>query len=317
MFSFIILVSISQAQTDQHERWENGVSNSWTLPQAPKVELDELKSRWKLIEEELKSTTNEYAGTYCIGGDMRGSIVRWAPKSGFVYVYTYEWLDLIGFSYGKVIINPSEITFTFERGQQFKNEFGDTITIPQHWIPARWKRNNYLIPTDDIAEFGNYVAGFGKYNDFNGPCCEFTPFFVDTAKSGSQESERPIVPSEYEHLIKQPIETTIKSVGRKKLVKNYGSEGELYSNLHLKASLLPVQINAGKKQGVKRGLLFHLVDAPIGQYLKIIRVGLAFSEGVIVRDIDENGERCFDLETGESKQCPPVLAGTKVTTSPL
>lgn len=68
---------VLDAQVDQYERWENGISNSWSLPNAPKKEIEELKSRWKAIEEELKSTNNDFAGTYRVGGEMRANVLRW------------------------------------------------------------------------------------------------------------------------------------------------------------------------------------------------------------------------------------------------
>ena len=314
------LATVSEAQTEQDERWENGLSNfSWSLPNAPKEELDALKSRWKAIGDELKRTTNEFAGTYRDGGDMRGSMLRWAPESGFVYVYVYEWLDVLDFSYGKVTVTPTEIIFTVEREQRTENSNNQRRTTPLRWVAARWKRNNYLIRVDEMTDFGNYVAGFGEYNDFNGPCCEFTPFLINEAKADLRvKSERAVVPKEYEFFLKQPIEATIRAVGRRRVLKDYGSEGELYSHLHSRASLTTVRINAGQNQGVKRGMLFRLVDVSrdYGQYLKITRVGATFSEGVVVRDVDDEGKETYYDDSQQKKTFSPVIAGTKVTTSP-
>ena len=315
------LAAVAEAQTEQGgERWESGVSNSsWSLPEAPKEELDALKSRWKAIEDELKTTTNEFAGTYRDGGDMRGNVLRWAPQSGFVYAYVYEWLDVIDFSYGKVTVTPTEIIFTVEREQRTENFNNQRRTTPLRWVAARWKLNNYLIRADEMTNFGNYVAGFGAYNDFNGPCCDFIPFLVSDAKADPRlKDERAVVPKEYEFFLKQPIEAKILHVGHRRIVKDYGSEGELYGHLHLRASLTTVRINAGQHQGVKRNMLFRLVNVPrdSAQYLKITRVGAAFSEGVVVRDVDDDGKETYYDDAQQKRAFLPVVAGTKVTTSP-
>jgi hypothetical protein len=170
-----------------------------------------------------------------------------------------------------------------------------------------------------MTNFGDYVAGFGVYNDFNGPCCEFIPFLINDAKADPRvKSERVVVPTAYEFFLKQPVEATIKYVGRRRVVKDYGSEGELYGHLHSRASLTTVRINAGQNQGVKRGMLFRLVNIPrdFAQYLKITRVGAAFSEGVVVRDVDDDGKETYYDDAQQRKTFSPVVAGTKVTTSP-
>lgn len=320
MILLLIVAESSSGQVDQSERWENGVSNSWSLPDAPKEELESLKSRWTAIEQELKHPTNEFAGTYVVGGEMRQSILRWAPDNGFVYVYVYERLDVIDFSYGRVKITPSEITFIIEREQRSKDQENQLRMTPSRWIPAKWKNRRYMIQIERIADFGNYVAGFNAYNDFNGPCCEFIPFFVlggDDNSGGIYQ--KPSVPKEYEAFIKSPIEATIISVGKRRIVKDYGSEGELYGHLHLLASLTSVRIDVGRRLGVKRDMLFRLVEQPdFWQYLKVTRVGEDFSEGVVVRDLDDSGQETYlvELNPERRKAFPPIKIGLKVTTSP-
>ncbi|MGI8565595.1 MAG: hypothetical protein ACR2LZ_03835 [Pyrinomonadaceae bacterium] len=316
------------AQTNQTERLDHGLNfyEPWYLPsEATKQDTNALKARWKAIGEEVKSTPNEFAGTYRDGGEMRGSVLRWAPESGFVYVHVYEWFSVIDFSYGKVSITPSEIIFTVEREQQIKARDDRPRKTSRRWITARLKHVNHFIPLERIADFGNYIAGLGEYNDFNGHCCEFVPFLVGENESAKRdEAKGLLIPEKYKRFIKQPIEATIKYVGRKKIVKGYTSGAKLYGKFHEKASLIPVRVNAGARHGVKRGLLFRLINTPgdYDQFLKITRVGPAFADGVVVRDIDDDGgETYYDFDSEskgfEKKVFPPVVAGTKVTTSPI
>ncbi|CAN5413541.1 hypothetical protein BH18ACI2_BH18ACI2_12960 [soil metagenome] len=317
--SSLLAFSAVRAQSPERELWENGISDPWYLPTAPGGEIDTLKSRWRAIEEELKTTGNEAAGTYRNGGEMRSGVLRWSPLNGFVYVYVYENFSVLDFSYGTVTITPSEIIFNVEREQATTEPADQPRVTPKQWIPARWKKSKYLIPVEDISDFGNYVAGFGAYNDFNGPCCGFIPFFVTEIKGNSQAMpEMPVLPKEYRDYLKQPIQATITRVGRKKHVEDYGTEGEIYSKLHLRATLTPVRISAGRRDGVKPNMLFRLEGEPEGQYLKITHVGLGSSEGVVVRDVEEGGkEECYYyLDSIKTVACPPITVGTRVTTQP-
>lgn len=316
------IVPAIQAQTEQSEQWENGVGNPWHLPDAPKEEIDALKSRWSAIEAEIKSTNNGFATTYSAGGEMRTSVLRWAPESGFVYVYVYENFSVIDFSFGKVSVTPSGLFFTVEREQSTVDHNEVFRTTTRHWIPVRWGRNNYLIPSSQMSDFGNYVAGLAAYNDFNGPCCEFTPFLVARDDDvQSRRLEHPSLPAEYARFIKRPIEATLTRVGQNRIVKNYVSEGELYARFYEKASLTPVRLNVGKRHGVKLKMLFRLTDAPDTygqQYLKITRVGVDYSEGVVVRDVDASGQvGYYDFDSPQKKPYPPIVVGSRVTTSPL
>lgn len=311
---------------EERPRLEHGLDEGyppWHLPSdAPSAELDALRARWEAIDEELKTTGSEFAGTYWEGGEMRQHVVRFAPRSGFVIVHVYENFAVTDFSYGGVEVTPSEIIFRVEREQQGESSDKQPRTTPRRWVAARWMRSNYLVPAESIADFGDYVAGLGAFNDLNGPCCEFTPFLASPARvDPGGDFERPVVPARYERFIKRPVEATIRRVGRKRRVKDYGSEGEFYSHLHRTATLTPVRIDAGSRHGVRRGLLFRLTGPPgtsgFEQYLKITRVRPDSSDGVVVRDLDDDGRETFyDRDADKHVALPPVAAGTRVTTRP-
>lgn len=325
--AFLAACAVSRAAAHPHggaarERFEHGFEGyePWYLPEAVgKREAEALNSRWKALAGELKSTADEFAGDYKEFGAMRHTYLRWAPGGGFVYLYVYEHYAVLGFSYGKVTVTPSEIVFTVEREERAS---GRAAGVPRRWIAARWRDSNYLIPAKDIADFGNYVGGFEEYNDFNGPCCEFAPFLSDRARrDAGKDFERPSVPRRYARFMRRPIEAAVRFVGRKRVVENFGLQGTLYGRHFDKASLTPVRIDAGRRHGVRPGLLFRLVGAPEGQYLLIRRAGPASSDGVVVKQVDDDGsETYYDFNSGaggpERKVYPPVKVGTKVTTSP-
>jgi hypothetical protein len=288
-------------------------------PSNPEVRA--LISRWNQIGEDLKTNNSLVAGTYEEQG-YRGYFIRWSPRAGYVYVYHSEGQFIIGFSYGKVSKTLDEIVFEPER--EMKESFDSVkLTMPTTWVPILSATGAYLIPKGRLSDFGNYVGGFGQYNDFNGPCCDYSPFFfMPKATTGHELPRAVIVPSKYESFIKAPIRSRIVYVGQKKRVKDYGLEGANYSQFFEKASLTPVKIDAGSRQGVRRNQLFRLINEPQYQYLKITSVHQNRADGIVIRDVDDDGRETYlDFVSGTSepqrKPFPPIHVGTRITTSPI
>lgn len=100
------------------------------------------------------------------------------------------------------------------------------------------------------------------------------------------------------------------------MVKGYGLEGDSYSRWFPKASLTYIRISAGKKQGVRRGLLFRIPVSAYGQYLEIKRVSTVFSNGVIIRNVDDDGRETYYNSAGRREDYPPIIRGARITTSP-
>jgi hypothetical protein len=320
------------AADEEREQFEHGLEDvygrTWNLPTGTtKQEAAALNARWKSLGEELKSAENEFADTYRAEGPMRGSFLRWAPGGGFVYLYVYERYSVLDFSYGKVEVTPTAVVFRPEREQRgivMSNPPRLTLRpTPRRWVTARWRTTNYFVPEKEVADFGLYVGGFDQYNDFNGPCCEFMPFLMSTPRRDPQTSfEVPLVPAPYARLMRRPVEATIRFIGRRRVVKEYGLEGKLYSHYLGKTSLTPVTLDAGQGRGLKPGLLLRLVGEPEGQYLKVTRVLASRSEGVVIRDVDDDGGETYsEFPPGggepQTKVYPPVKVGTRVTSAPL
>ena len=314
----------SVAQADRPGRFEHGFADypPWELPsRATRADSDALNARWRALAAELKTTSSGAAGTYEQRGAMRGGYLRWAPGGGFVYLYVYEDIIIIDFSYGKVEVTPSEVIFKVERELRTEDPGDRPRPTPRRWVPARWKWGDFFVPAAEMHDFSDYAAGLGRYNDFNGPCCEFAPFFSKRGGDGVAQGdgpERPEVPRKYARLMQRPIEATIKSVGRKRSVKVYGLDGAFYSSSLGPVTLTPVRIDVRRRRGLRPGLLFRLVGAPLGQYLKVTRVGRGHSDGVVIRRVRDAGrETCYGPGSFEELTCPPIVAGAKVTTSPL
>lgn len=285
------------------------------------AEVRALISRWNEIGEEIKSSKNPLAGTYEKTG-YRGWLLRWSPAKGFVYVYHSEGLSIIDFSFGKVRVTSDKILFDPER--EMKETFRETkLTTPREWIPADSTAGSYLVAAQEIKAFGNYVGGFGNKNDFIGPCCDFDPFFFSPKQmTRDPRATSLVVPAAYESFIRKPINGKIIYVGKKRFVRNYRLDGDLYYQLFTNASLTRVGLNVGSQRGVRKNQLFRLIGQPDPQYLKVTAVGKRTSSGVVIRDRNDDGsETYFKSANGtpdsREKPFPPLQAGIKVTTSPI
>ena len=298
----------------------------WSPVEPYRIEVDRTNSevralldRWERIGSELERNPNGFAGTYRKDG-YRGWILRWAPQTGFVYFYHYEGLSLIDFSYGDVAVTPTGIRFIPQR--QMKVTFrGTTLRTPLVWIPAQTQHLRYMIPKIELKDFGRYVAGFSDYNDFNGPCCEFQPFFVapvpavDVGRSHSGIS----VPDEYQQFIKQPITGYVTFVGKRRIVKDYGLDAKLFSSSLGECSLRTIAINVGRRHGIRKNMLLRVVGDQFnvpGQYIKITAVQGRTAVAVLIRRVDEHGNETY-VDSDKLITLPPLRAGMRVTTSPI
>lgn len=295
----------------------------WHLPvETTREESAALNARWKAIGEELKSGPGEFAGTYGDEGAMRNTYLRWAPGGGFVYLYVYEHFAVLDFSYGRVEVTPTAVVFEVERERLGAASARQPSPMPRRWVAARWRLTNYFVPEKEIAGFGTYVGGFDRYNDFNGPCCDFTPFLRAEPRRAPEKSfDVPEVPAPYARLMRRPIEARITSIGRRRVVKNFSLEGEIYGHLFQTAWLTPVTVGAGRASGLKPGMLLRLADEPGGQYLKVKRVRASRSDAVLIREVDDDDGRATFYDFGGGgvptrKDFPPVRVGARVTTAP-
>lgn len=283
------------------ERWQGSEYISDGVRQriiihTSKEEAKILEDRWQAIGEELKTTDSILAGTYILDGN-RGSYLRWSPKNGFVFIKHYEHIDLTDYSYGRVAVNGSEVTFITEKEwQQYPDQ--QKYTIPTSWIVI----GKNLIPKEQIKGFADYLSGLGEYNEW---LCECDAFF---SKIFPSKAPKFIIPKQYKHLFRAPIEGKIIFVGKRIIYKATEKRGA--------EIVTPVKINIGKAQGVEKGLILRIPN--YGREIIITKVNAHNSEGTITDIIwdEEKGMIAthYDYKTEKDKPLPPIRVGTKVTT---
>jgi hypothetical protein len=300
-FAVLILLAafqfcFSQAYWKDFDYISDGVRQPLII-HSSKEEAQILKTRWQAIGEELKTTNNPYAGTYSKFG-YRGWYLRWSPSNGFVYIFHSEDIDIIDYSYGKVEVKDSEITFIPER--EMKTEFRDVkLKTPKFWISI----GSNLISKNEIKDFANYLSGLDKYNNWE---CDCAAFF---SKSSPKNSPKYIIPKQYEHLFKPPIEGKITFVGKPKIIDRNGF-GPLFNT--------PVKVNLGKNQGIKKDFSFRLFFGDgNARKIDIVQVYYSYSIGFITDSWDMKTQKYptyYDSESNKEKPFPPIRIGTKVTT---
>ena len=307
---FSAVVANGQTSDFRSSGWNNGIGHSaWELAMAAQ-DQKLLLELWDSIGKDLQSKPSKLAGTYVKGGHSWGYFLRWSNK-GFIVIPYFDQNLITDFGYGKVsIADDSDVIFTSERQLKGGRGLG---RMPERWTAIL----GYLIPVERLAAFGQFRAGLGEYNNFNGSCCEFIPDFLCSKIDPPENPVLQSIPSKYAHFIQAPITAQITYVGRKKTVKDWGYDGVLYSQWMDKAVLIPVTIDAGRRNGVKPKMLFRLIGAPdFYQYLQIVRVNTRTSYGYVVRDVSFKTETYYDDETKAEKPLPPIRIGIRVTTSP-
>jgi hypothetical protein len=322
-FAFVLILSVLLTQTTNSQEesppeWSpklnkfHNYKSSFVVGLSSLEDMRKMETLWNEIGEDLKIEQNDFAGTYVNLGYESGYFLRWTLNKGFILIPYFDQNYIQDFSYGKVtFVDSSEIIFTPERELSFGRPFKK---LPRKWTVIGSGFN----PVEMLKDLGLYRAGLGMYNDFNGECCIFAPEFVNR-KVEEKLTPNPI-PDKYKHFFINPISGQITFVGKKRIVKKWGYDGQLYSQSLGKTALVPVKVNVGRKHHVKKNMLFRLIDGleyDKIQYLQIMKVGKTSSEGFVVREFSYEGKEVYhDYTDDKDKPFPPVKVGTKISTSP-
>jgi hypothetical protein len=323
---------VARAQQDEWGFWQNGVTESWWL-NSKDFSLAEATGgveRWKAIGEEYaagRAAAGTWAGDYFRGGDTHGTYLRWSPRTGFVIAHVNKCAaQVTGLVYGRVEATPTLVQFFPEldkRPASGHGGHGEHRTPPApraviRYVPVEWRGERLLIAEDEMADFGDYVAGLGNYNgEVLMFLLDYNYFFRGPDTDGVRDNAPPVVPPGYEHFIKQPIEARVTAVGRREFKRDYTIEGAHTSRTFAHASVTRLTINAGTERGVTNGMAFRVTRPDEGDMVFVLRAGRRTSTAIVVRDVDERGAETF-YDNGEAGERPHSKAsrGWRLTTSP-
>ncbi|HEV3469229.1 MAG TPA: hypothetical protein VG148_07900 [Pyrinomonadaceae bacterium] len=321
------------AQVDKWGFWENGVSEAWWLSAKDFTEEDGagVVARWNAAGR-AGASANAWAGDYFRGGSTHGTYVRWSPEGGFVIAHVNKCAaQAVGVVYGRAEFTPSLVRFVpeFSRGASRPHAHGDQHHAPPpaelRFVPVEWGGQRLLVPEDEMDDFGDFLAGLGRYNDwgvflFLGYTEFLTQFSGPEGGDGgggpAVSASRPKVPAGYERFLKRPVEGAIIAVGRSRVVRDY-SEGVPNGRvMYGRARLTPVTVNVGTDHGAADGMMLRVSEPAEGDGVRIVRAGKRTSKGVVARSLDKDGRATFyDYQSGQERPHSPVKAGWSLTTS--
>ena len=316
---------------DGYGRWVNGVSEAWHFDDnITKADVAAAQSRWVSIGADTQNAKdNAWVGTYFVGGDTHGTYMRWSPRGGYVIMSVDKCAaSVMTLDYGRVTVSPPVVEFHSEvdRSSARPHQQGHghrQMPVERRFVPVKWRGELLLVSEDEIADFGDSVAGLGEFNGLVATSFGVS-FFL--SKLGAEDAatdpadDVPTVAPGYEQFIKKPISATVTAVGRRRLTRGYTHEAKSkyfsFSMPHEKASLISVTVNVGAIHGAKPGMFLRITTPDHGEFVTLSRVGKSSSTGVIVRDLDDEGKEFFyDRDAGRESVYPKVAVGWKLTTA--
>ena len=287
ILSLALFVLPALAQEDQSwMHWENGVGKRWLTYHLEKEDVFKMKEKWEEIGDSSVKSASEYSGTYYQYGYMSGYFLRWSPEKGYIFIRYFDVEHPCYFSYGNASIDGVEVNFKLVY-EVSESRCPGNSTTPKVWIPA--VGGKYLVQKTEIQDFADFYGGFGEYNGFLRKVDGDYVFAFKWMKDFKQQQDF-ILPKGFEKFIKMPVNAEVISVGksRKTKMKDFFFWED-------NVTITPVEINAGKRHGVKKGLEFVLLNSDDDKYqtLIITNAGAVKSKGNIIRYVDKNGEEGF------------------------
>lgn len=262
------------------------------------TEEDVPKAKQKLKSIKQFAPKNEWEGVYSRGIEVGDVRLIWNLEGGFFDYYYYH--ELRSLNYGKIKESPSLIELVSEKPLISTPAKKQSVTSVNKLVKVKVGERHFLVYENRVQDFAERAVGLS---------IDLQDYFYYWSKVEDYEKNvfgLPILPSEYKHLLRYPIEAKILSVGRKKIIPNEQSTKEFnFDDIHY-----PITLNAGKNKSIKIGMNFFVEE--LGEWIEITKVAQTKSIGFIKRNFDEDGrERCWDSEGGSGQliSCKEIKVG--------
>jgi hypothetical protein len=260
--SFAFVLNFSCSVKAQHPEFQSVSDEITTL----------MKSRQERIKQELSNLQNdEWAGEYWAQiGSIDGASFCWSPKSGFTVRSGNDFhRGIERVNYGSVNFTGNLLTLSPEYLEKDKH----TFTIPTSFVPVKWDKQHWLIPSNELIPF-LYTVNSGDFD-------ELETYFVKSEDSKKSNNGLPDVPKEYrKYLNAKPIKAKVLSIK---------GDDDYFTSLSL-------TLNAGKAEGVVTDMKFYLIKVKnVIAWIKITDVQEHTSEARI-SSIGTSGEYNKELK---------------------
>ena len=244
---------------------------------------------------------DEWEGTYYANTGIGDNKFIWNPQGGFFSFYFYHTLKALNF--GKAVVSPGFIELEYEK---LPFSLRDKKTgFKARLIKVRIDETHFLVPESRLQDFCERAAGLSTDLD------DIFYYWIKDEDIQKRREGLPTLPAEFQSFLRYPIETTITSFGKRRIVPNEQSTKEYnFDDIHYQVTL-----NAGKNRKLKKHMNFFVKD--LGEWIQITSVSPKTSVGFIRRDFDENGkEECWDEEggSGQKTECRKIRIGMKAKT---
>lgn len=327
-FTFFLLLTSAQlcvgqvSPSEEFDQWGRWIYREKTEP----VFIDhldestslELRNRWKKINNELARDGNKGKfGIYAIPGETHVSYLAVSEKNGFVRLgistcesrvrtVAYGDVNVIG---DKIILYPtSQPALSMDHGG------GATGKMPMEMVQAKWRGVDYLVEEDEVAQFcdGIYGGDLAESDPYN-----FETSFFSKGKESGSAFDLPILPANYQHLIKKPLAGKVTLVGKRivqKAVVEEPLEGE--ENVVSYESITNLTINLGSDHGIKEGMSLYVLvpnKCCLWDKIEITKASKNSSIGIVRRNVDVNPKAIN--KSRDTELYRPFQIGQTVTSS--
>jgi hypothetical protein len=306
LFAFFLLSSFGFAQESiDDENWLKGFKTEadyleplvyWDMKSFTLDDVARGKVRLKTVRQ--FAPQNEWEGTYYANTFLGDNKFIWNASGGFFSFYFYHTLKSL--TYGKATDTPAFIDLEYEK-LPFSLA-GKKPGFKSKLVKVRIGKTRFLVPENRLEDFCDRAVGLNTDSD------DVLYYWMkETEQDSSERLEGlPVLPAGYQKFLRHPIEATLVSVGKRKIIPNEHSTKEYnYDDIHYQ-----VTINAGRNKRVKKDMNFFVKD--LGEWIQLTYVGQKTSVGFIRREFGENGnEDCRNSEggNGDYTECKEISVG--------
>lgn len=314
---------------DENKRWYNTFTEHWFMFfDIPEAEIRDSIIQFDKISKDLKTSKNEWEGTYGNGGDTHGSYLHWSKNSGFVWLVVNKCNGgPMKITRGKVLVTDSAVKFipekvltsSFQHGGHSHQKSDEYKT--REFLFVEWRKANFVIESNELTNFADFTAGLNPetsgLNDEGWYFSKVSQSYVGSA------NELPIFPAGYEKYVRKPFKATIISVGRS--FRRAKSDAPADSDETQKSYMLnyddlvtEVKLDIGKSSNISPGMFLRFVPETY-EYrtngMKITKVFDNHSIAEYVTDAPKKTCKKSDSENCEAEERRTLKAGLRLSTT--
>jgi hypothetical protein len=263
---------------------------------------DVIKAKEKLNRIKSAISQEEWEGVFGRDGELSEIRLIWNSEVGFIDYYIYTCLiELQRLNYGKALNSSDSVVFISEK--PLTQTTSETSLAGIKLIKVKVGERRFLVPGNKLADFCEYAVGLSLDNYSASP--NFWWKLSDYKKSSFG---LPILPEKYKNFLRYPIKAQVTKIGRQEVIGSKNAEGKLEKN----AVNYHFTINAGKNNGVKKGMKFYIPE--IKEWSEVAGVSLTSSRVYIQRFIGYGEKEVCMNEASEEHECANLALGMTAQT---